>query len=65
MNAARFRAAHPICIQCGAPTKIADHRIPRDVLIARGVANPDAWEWLQPLCQTCHNRKTVREQKRK
>lgn len=55
----RFLAANPDCAQCGQPATVADHIIPRRVLIARSIQNPDAWHWLQPLCKADHDRKTA------
>lgn len=55
-----FIAANPICVDCGAPSTDADHApVSRRDLIARGVADPDAWEHLQARCHPCHSRRTV------
>jgi hypothetical protein len=35
-----------------------DHVIPRRILVAAGVANPDADAWLQSLCRSHHSTKT-------
>jgi 5-methylcytosine-specific restriction protein A len=56
---AAFLAAHPICESCGQPATIADHVPSRRELVSQGVANPDADQYLHPLCRTCHNRKTI------
>lgn len=40
---------------------MADHLERRELLIARGVADPDAERYLQPLCQSCHGRKSFNE----
>lgn len=58
-SAAAFVAQHVVCVGCGSRSEVADHVIPRRVLVARGIANPDAWRWLQPLCKRCHDRKTA------
>jgi len=65
---AQFLKAHPWCVglpgdPCSAPAKVADHKTPRRILVARGEPHPDAWKWLQPLCQTHHNRKTQQERR--
>ena len=58
-NSKRFLKANPECVQCGKQATVADHIIPRRVLIARSILNPDAWHWLQPLCKEHHDRKTA------
>lgn len=55
---ARYLSTHPTC-GCGAPATVVDHVIPRAELVARGVHDPDADQWLQPLCKPCHDRKTA------
>ena len=52
----RFIKANPLCNICGYPAKIVDHIIE----IRDGGAKLDSAN-LQSLCQTCHNRKTIRE----
>jgi 5-methylcytosine-specific restriction protein A len=60
---ASFLARHPRCVDCGAPATIADHApVARRVLVARGVADPDAERWLQARCKPCHQRRTVRDE---
>lgn len=58
---ARFLAAHPTCLDCGAPANVADHapRSRRD-LVTAGDPHPDAWRHLQPRCDRCHNKRTAR-----
>lgn len=53
-----YRNDHPSCVQCGAPTTDVDHVIPRRILIAAGVSDPDGDSWLQSLCRSCHSAKT-------
>lgn len=60
-RSAAFLAAHPICERCGAPATQADHEPERRVLIAQGVADPDADEFLHPLCARDHASKTRRQ----
>ena len=59
----RYLAAHPICCLCPAPAEIPDH-YPRSrrELVAAGVRDPDADEYLRPLCAPCHNRETAKHQ---
>ena len=49
-------AEHPVCQECGAePAVVADHHpVPRVVLVARGVKNPDAIEHMRALGRHCH-----------
>ena len=56
---ARHLRDHPDCVTCGAPATDADHRIPRQILIAAGAADPDHPTWLQSLCHSCHATKTA------
>ncbi len=49
---------HPDCDQ---PATDVDHTPERIVLVRRGVADPDADEYLTALCHRCHSRKTARE----
>lgn len=50
---ARFRAAYPWCVVCGAPATVVDHI----VSLARGGTHDEAN--LQPFCSACHNHKTI------
>ncbi len=52
--------AHPWCVLCGRTAVVVDH-FPesRRSLVARGVADPDAWHRLRPLCTQCHSRETA------
>lgn len=52
---ARFLAAHPVCSVCGKRAVHVDHVVPK----RRG--GTDAWSNLQPLCASCHSRKTAVE----
>ena len=50
----------PTCIDCGEPATVPDHDpIPRAELVRQGVADPDAFGFLRPRCESCHNRKTA------
>lgn len=54
---------HPWCVLCGTAATVADHfPLSRRELVARGEPNPDAWKHLRPLCTSCHNRETARNQ---
>jgi 5-methylcytosine-specific restriction protein A len=57
-----FLKKHPFCEDCGAPSRIADHMPSRRELVRLGVADPDADQYLHPRCQTCHNRKTNKQE---
>lgn len=49
----RLLAQRPLC-DCGQPATVAHHDPPRRTLVAQGVADPDALEWLHPKCRSCH-----------
>lgn len=52
-----YLTQHPICVRCGDIATVVDHIVPHK-------GNMDLfWKvgnW-QPLCKTCHDRKTVKE----
>lgn len=54
---------HPLCALCRRLASIPDH-YPRSrrQLLAAAVADPDADEYLRPLCDACHRRETGRRQ---
>ena len=54
---AQFLKKYPRCFVCGAPATIADHIIPHrgDLTLFYDDNN------LQPMCQSCHSRKTMKE----
>lgn len=52
---AAFLKRHTECAECGEPATVADHVVP----LSQGGGND--WANLQPLCVTCHNRKTNRQ----
>lgn len=57
----RFLATHNQCVDCGAPATVPDHDpYERRELIAMGVPDPDAFEYLKPRCIPCHNKRTAR-----
>lgn len=57
---ARYLARHPFCVDCGQPATTPDHDpVPRRVLVAQGVPDPDADQYLRARCTPCHSRKTV------
>lgn len=59
----RFLRANPICILCGQPSQVADHYPKsRKQLLSEGITNPDAPEYLRPLCTSCHNKETAKHQ---
>lgn len=60
----QYRAEHPLCIQClnqGRTTPVGhvDHIIP-----VTGPDDPRFWDESnhQPLCRSCHSRKTAQEE---
>lgn len=52
-----FLKTHPFCYICGAKATVVDHIIPHrgDLSLFYDVNN------VQPLCQSCHSRKTMQE----
>jgi 5-methylcytosine-specific restriction protein A len=51
---------HPRCALCGRLAQTPDHYpLSRKVLVCLGVADPDADEYLRPLCHRCHSRETA------
>lgn len=50
----RYLAQHPRCIDCGIKATLVDHIVP----LQAGGTHSDAN--LQPMCASCHARKTVR-----
>ena len=52
-----FLKKYPVCFICGKPATIADHIIPHrgDLSLFYNEEN------LQPMCQSCHSRKTMTE----
>ena len=57
---ASFLARYPTCADCGRKATVPDHDpYERAYLVAIGVADPDADEYLQPRCAPCHGRRTA------
>ena len=55
---AEFLNEHPYCVDCGESATVPDHDpLTRRELIALGVIDPDADQYLQPRCASCHARK--------
>lgn len=52
-----YLRTHPTC-WCGATATEPDHVVPRQLLVALGIHDPDDEQWLQPLCKPHHSRKT-------
>ncbi|GHF37143.1 hypothetical protein GCM10010359_44730 [Streptomyces morookaense] len=51
------------CLLCGRTATVADHfPLSRRELVTQGVADPDAFSRLRPLCTRCHNRETAKRQ---
>lgn len=54
---------HPWCNLCGRPAQVPDHHPEtRKELVAKGDPDPDADRHLRPLCTSCHNSETARNQ---
>ena len=53
----RYLEANPTCA-CGAKATEPDHTPPRQLLVALGIHDPDADQWLTQRCASCHARKT-------
>jgi len=55
-----YLGENPWCLLCGKMATVPDHwPIDRKQLLAMGVPDPDADEYLRPLCAPCHNRQTA------
>ena len=54
---AMFLKKYPRCFICGAPATIADHIIPHHGDLTQFYDDNN----LQPMCQRCHSRKTLKE----
>ena len=53
---AYLTSKHYICERCGAPAVIVHHREHLNALTMRDPAKALAFDNLEALCQTCHNR---------
>ena len=53
-----YLADHPYCVCCGEPATEVDHVIPRRILVAAGIHDPDHPTWLQSLTKPHHSHKT-------
>ena len=51
-----FLKANPLCIECKHPAVITDH-----IEEIRDGGSQYDWENLQPMCRSCHNKKTAEE----
>jgi 5-methylcytosine-specific restriction protein A len=59
-RSAAYLARHPFCVDCGKPATQTDHApVSRRDLVAAGVVDPDADQWLQGRCTPCHSKRTV------
>jgi 5-methylcytosine-specific restriction protein A len=59
---AAFLAANPACEDCGHPATDVDHIPSRRELLAQGVHDPDADQYLHSRCHSDHTRKTNRQE---
>ncbi len=58
-----YLTAHPRCELCTHQATVPDHYpLSRRILVAMGIGDPDADEYLRPLCDWCHNKETARHQ---
>src|SRR5690554_1159232 len=55
-----YLSKHPHCQHptCTRTAEDVDHIIPRRILVAAGINNPDHERWLQALCHPHHSSKT-------
>ena len=51
----RFLANNPNCIACGKQSTVVDHKYGHDANWAANFWNDSGW---QPMCRSCHSRKT-------
>lgn len=56
-----FLLRHPHCVQCGAPSKITDHKVPFEVMLDLYDGNTYLDEDYQALCVSCNTRKGANE----
>ena len=54
---AAFLKSHPVCVECGLPSKEAHHVKSKDE------GGTDQWCNLLPLCKRCHSKATRAEHK--
>lgn len=54
-----FLASNPDCIECGKKAQMVDHK----TRILDGGSKTD-WNNLQPMCNSCHARKSAQERNR-
>jgi 5-methylcytosine-specific restriction enzyme A len=58
-----YLTRHRWCVLCGRPAVIADHwPRSRKQLIRDGVSDPDADQYLRPVCDPCHRHRTGLDQ---
>ncbi len=56
----RYLRENPYCIICTHLAHVPDHYpLSRRALIDMGVHDPDADEYLRPLCKRCHDKQTA------
>ena len=56
---AHYLQAHFTCAcGCGGQATEVNHRVPRRMLMALGIHDPDHARWLQALTHSCHSRTT-------
>lgn len=58
-----FLRRHPMCLLCPRLAEVPDHwPRSRRQLLAQGVRNPDQDRYCRPLCRSCHDKETGRNQ---
>lgn len=56
---AAYLRTHTTCAcGCGGEATEVNHRVPRQLLVALGIHDPDHPRWLEPLTHSCHSRTT-------
>jgi 5-methylcytosine-specific restriction endonuclease McrA len=53
----KFLENHPVCVRCGAPATITDHKIPIQVMTEVWGENILDENFYQPLCVACNAKK--------
>lgn len=60
----KFLENHPVCVRCGAPATVTDHKIPIQVMKEVWGENLLDENFYNPLCNSCNTRKGRNEDKK-